>query len=80
MKNILYDSELGLELPREIQLKRIRRVMEQELTEVQRQTLTLYYFENKHLSEIARMQGVHRSTVLRTLRRAEDRLRRFLRY
>ena len=80
MKNILYDSELGLNLPREVQLRRIQRVMEQELTEVQRQTLMLYYFEDKRLSEIARIQGIHRSTALRTLRRAEDRLRRYLRY
>lgn len=80
MKNILYDSELGLNLPREVQLRRIQRVMEQELTEMQRQTLMLYYFEDKRLSEIARIQGIHRSTALRTLRRAEDRLRRYLRY
>ena len=80
VKNILYDSELGLNLPREVQLRRIQRVMEQELTEVQRQTLMLYYFEDKRLSEIARIQGIHRSTALRTLRRAEDRLRRYLRY
>ena len=52
----------------------------QELTEVQRQILTLYYFENKRPAEIARIRGVHRSTVLRTLRRAENRLRRFLQY
>lgn len=80
MKNILYDSELGLNLPREVQLRRIQRVMEQELTQIQRQTLMLYYFEDKRLSEIARIQGIHRSTALRTLRRAEDRLRRYLRY
>ena len=80
MKNILYDSELGLNLPREVQMKRIRRVMEQELTEVQRETMLLYYFEEKRVSEIARIQGIHRSTVLRTLRRAENRLRRYLKY
>ena len=80
MKNILYDSELGLDLPREVQLQRMRRVMEQELTELQRQTLSMYYFENRRPAEIARIRGVHRSTILRTLRRAEDRLRRFLRY
>lgn len=80
VKNILYDSELGLDLPREVQLRRIGRVMEQELTEVQRDTLMLHYFEDKRIAEIARIRGVHRSTVLRTLRRAENRLRRFLRY
>lgn len=80
MRNILYDNEMGLNLPREVQLQRIRRVMEQELTDVQRQALMLYYFEDMRPAEIARIRGVHRSTVLRTLRRAEDRLRRFLKY
>lgn len=80
MRNILYDSEMGLKLPREVQLQRIKRVMEQELTELQKQTLMLYYFEDKCPAEIARIRGVHRSTALRTLRRAEDRLRRFLKY
>lgn len=80
MRNILYDNELGLTLPQEVQLRRLRRVMDQELTPLQRETMMLYYFEEKRIAEIARLQGVHRSTVLRTLRRAENRLRRFLRY
>jgi len=80
MRNIRYDDEMGLNLPREVQLQRIRRVMEQELTELQRQTLMLYYFEDMRPAEIARIRGVHRSTALRTLRRAEDRLRRCLKY
>lgn len=80
MKNILYSSENGLELPREIQLRRLRRVMEGELTEIERQTLTAYYFENLRVAEIARRRGVHRSTVHRAIRRAENRLRRFLQY
>ena len=80
MRNILYDSELGLDLPQGVQIRRLRRVMDQELTPRQRETVVLYYFEEKRMAEIARIQGVHRSTVLRTLRRAEDRLRRYLRY
>ncbi len=80
MRNIRYDSDMGLDLPREVQLRRLLRVMEQELTPLQKQTLTLYYFEELRPSEIARIQGVHRSSALRTLRRAEDRVRRFLKY
>ena len=80
VKNIPYNTETGLVLPREVQLQRMKRVMAQELTEIQRQILTLYYFENKRPAEIARIRGVHRSTVLRTLHRAENRLRRFLQY
>ena len=80
MRNIRYDSDIGLNLPREVQLRRLLRVMEGELTELQRQTLRLYYFEELRPAEIARIQGVHRSSALRTLRRAENRVRRFLQY
>ena len=80
MRNIPYDSRWGLELPREVQIRRILRVMEQELTEKQRTYLYAYYFEEQSPSQIARQYGVHRSTVTHTLRRAENRIRRFLTY
>ena len=79
MKNILY-SDSGLNLPKEVQMQRIHRFLMEELTEVERKTLTAYYFEGLRKAEIARRQGVHRSTVHRTLQRAEARLRRFLKY
>ena len=80
MRNIRYDTESGLDLPREVQLKRLLRVMEQELTPIQRMTLTLYYFEELSPAQIARRMGVCRSTAVRNLRRAEERLRRYLKY
>ena len=80
MRNILYDNQWGLELPREVQIQRILRVMEQELTHKQRAYLYAYYFDEQSPSQIARRYGVHRSTVAHTLRRAEDRIRRFLTY
>ena len=80
MRNIQYDSQWGLEFPKEVQIRRILRVMEQELTEKQRAYLYAYYFDEQSPSQIGRRYGVHRSTVLRTLRRAEDRIRRFLTY
>ncbi len=69
-----------IRLPREQQLSRVRRVMERELTERQRSVVRDIYFLGKTQAEVARERGVCRSTVNRTLRRAEDRLRRFLRY
>ena len=36
MKNILYEGYLGPRLPREVQLKRVQRVMQEELTPLQR--------------------------------------------
>jgi RNA polymerase sigma factor (sigma-70 family) len=46
----------------------------------QRETLEAYHFQGLRPAEIARRQGIHRSTVARTLRRAEARLQRFLKY
>ena len=80
MKNILYEGYLGTRLPRKVQLKRVQRVIREELTELQRQTLTAYYFHQRTIPQIAEERGVNKSTVSRTLRRAEERLRRYLRY
>jgi len=80
MRNILYDNQWGLDLPQEVQIQRILRVMDQELTEKQRAYLYAYYFDEQSVSQIARRYGVHRSTVMHTLRRAEDRVRRYLTY
>ncbi len=80
MKNILYEGYLGPRLPRQVQLQRVQRVIREELTEKQRTTLLAYYFEERTIPEIAREQGVHKSTVSRTLKRAEQRLRRYLKY
>ena len=67
-------------MPREVQLKRVKRVVEHELTDLQRITLIDYYFGGKNICQIARERGVNKSTVSRTLHRAEVRLRRCLRY
>ena len=80
MKNILYEGYLGPRLPKEVQLKRVQRVIREELTDLQRQTLTDYYFHRMSIPEIAAKRGVHKSPVSRTLHRAEDRLRRYLKY
>ena len=80
VKNILYSDEFGLDLPKEVQIRRILRVIEKELTPRQKETLEAHYFEELSASQIARRQGIHRSTALRTLRRAEDRIRRHLKY
>ena len=77
MKNILYND---VRLPREVQLQRMRHVIEHELTELQRALLCAVYFEGKSQKEVAQERGVSRSTVCRTLQRAVDRLQRFLRY
>ena len=80
MRNIRFDGYPGPKLPRQVQLQRIQRVIQGELTPLQKQTLIAYYFQEQTIPEIAAQRGVNKSTVSRTLRRAEDRLRKYLRY
>lgn len=80
VKNILYEGYLGPRLPKQVQLQRVQRVIREELTALQRETLLDYYFRRMTIPQIAAKRGVNKSTVSRTLRRAEDRLRRYLKY
>ena len=75
MKSIPYEGYRGPRLPRDMQLERVRRVMQEELTELQREALLAYYFQEKTLAQIAQDRGVNKSTVCRTLHRAEEKLR-----
>ena len=80
MKNILYEGYQGIRLPKEVQLKRVQRVIREELTDLQREVLLAYYFQEKTITQIAQDRGVNKSTVCRTLHRAEGKLRRYLKY
>ena len=80
MKNILYEGYEGPRLPREVQIRRVQRVIREELTQIQREVLLAYYIHNQTIPQIAESRGVHKSTVSRTLHRAEGKLRRYLRY
>ena len=78
MKNIRYDRLRNMS--RQQLMDRTRQVIERELTPLQRETLLAYYFQEMNISQIAQERGVHKSTVCRTLHRAEERIRRCLRY
>lgn len=80
MKNILYEGYQGPRLPKQVQLQRVQQVLQEELTPLQRQTLIAYYFQEQTIPQIAADRGVNKSTVSRTLRRAEAKLRRYLKY
>ena len=71
---------LGLRLPREVQMKRVRNVMAYELTDLQRQVMTDHYFNKMSVTQIAAARGVNKSTVSRTLKRAREKVQRYLRY
>lgn len=78
MKNIPFRAEVNRHLPRDVQQQRLHRVLREELTELQRYTVIAYYFRDRTLQQIARERGVNKSTVCRTLHRAEAKLKRCL--
>ena len=61
-------------------LRNLRKARIQELTPRQQQMLSMRFEQNMSGAEIALELGLNRSTVSRTLRRAQDRLRRCLQY
>ena len=61
-------------------MKRAWRVIETELTKLQRDVLIGYYLNSQTIPEMAAARGVNKSTVCRTLHRAEEKLRRYLQY
>lgn len=80
MKSTRSEKFAALKLDRENQSRRIRQILQEELTELQRHTLVAYYFQRKSIPDIARDRGVSNSTVCRTLHRAEEKVKRFLKY
>lgn len=79
-RNTHFEGNASLRLPKQVQLARLNRVIQEELTPLQRKTLVAYYFWEQNIPQIARERGVSKSTVSRTLHRAESKLRRFLQY
>ena len=62
-------------------LKRnLARALREDVTARQRQFLLLYYGERLNMRQIGEKLGVDKSTVSRTIKRGEARLRRCLRY
>lgn len=67
-----------------LHLQRLRQKLNQalltELTPRQREVVTMHYLHRLSSAEISRKLGVNRSTVCRTIHRAENRLRHCLEY
>lgn len=80
MRSTRYEGYRGIRMPRDVQKKRVQQVIQEELTELQRYTLIAYYFQEKSVLQIAQDRGVNKTTVWRTLHRAEEKLRKYLRY
>lgn len=58
----------------------LKRILNCELTELQRQAFVDYHFGGKTIPQIAEERGVNKSTVCRTLRLAEKKVLRFTKY
>ena len=80
MRSFSASTAQTLSLIHILQIRRMRSVMERELTQAQREILCAVYYEGKTQRQIAQERGVSCSTICRTLHRAEQRLQRFLRY
>jgi RNA polymerase sigma factor (sigma-70 family) len=81
MKNTPFEAGFfGSKLPKEVQLARLRNIIREALSPAQREVLEAYYFQHQTIPRIAAAKGVHKSTISRTLRRAEKNLRRYLKY
>lgn len=63
-----------------LMIKIMRSVIENELSERQRQMIGLYYFRRMNIPEIAEMLGVNRSTVSRTLSRGRRNILEKMKY
>ena len=80
MKSILFEDDRLAGLPSQELSERMKNVIREELSELQRYTVLAYYFEKKNLEQIAQERNVNKSTVSRTLKRAEENIRKFLQY
>ena len=78
----VYARQMSSDNSKEIsRLKRnLIRALQEDVTPRQRQTLLLYYSDGLNMREIGERLGVDKSTVSRTIKRGERRLRRCLRY
>lgn len=63
-----------------LMIKVMRCVIENELSERQRQMITLYYFQKINIPDIAEMLCVNRSTVSRTISRGRKNIMERLKY
>ncbi len=60
--------------------KQLKRAMDSELTERQREILSMFYFGGMSVTEIAVHYGVNKSTISRHLKRSREKLHAVLSY
>ncbi len=60
--------------------KIIKKIIERELTPLQREFVNEYYYEGKTITEIAAIRGTNKSSVSRTLKAARERIEKAMKY
>ena len=77
---LIGDTESDNSEKHRLMLKILRKVISEELTERQREVITLYYFDRANIPQIAEMLGVNRSTVSRTISRGRRNIMEKMKY
>lgn len=77
---LIGDTESNNSEKHRLMLKILRKVILEELTERQREMITLYYFDRANIPQIAEMLGVNRSTVSRTISRGRRNIMEKMKY
>lgn len=77
---LIGDTESSNSEKHRLMLKILRKVIAEELTERQREMITLYYFDKANIPQIAEMLGVNRSTVSRTISRGRRNIMEKMKY
>ena len=78
----VYNRQMAPDNDQELSLlkRNLIRALKEDITPRQRETMLLYYGQGLNMREIGLKLGVDKSTVARTIKRGEARLRRCLRY
>ena len=63
MRNIPYELFSNVQFPPEVQSRRVRMVVDNELTETQRRAIVGYFFEDKSIREISAILSIPQGTV-----------------
>lgn len=80
IEEIFLQQESNSHEARQRTIKAIVQIANNELTETQKRVITVIYFENKTMTELAEDMGVCLSAVSRTHKRALERIRHYSRY
>lgn len=78
----VYNRQMAPDNDQELSLlkRNLIRALKEDITPRQRETMLMYYGQGLNMREIGLKLGVDKSTVSRTIKRGERRLRRCLRY